>query len=341
MDRRAGLCLLCLLLIAPAANALCHWDPEVTPPPGLTECTGSYDSVQKPWPRLPTDAEIDSAKEAYVTYLQEQNKRIDEVEVVKFHTCEGRWVNHVEMEIHWSWWWESITGGEGEWKNDVSHTFLTYTPEKEAFEFVLTFSPSPFFSGMYGDPPMGFALGDCADAPATASTAQGSPTPAPPEDDGEIPWVVVVGALAVLGAAGFAFAKLLGGRKKTGKKDNKEEKKKEEPEEKVTYILQLSSDRLVVGPEQPAPLSVSVWKREGNSAPQPAPGASITITAPPSSGILVGPPAGASPLTTTVSAEGAAPSTPVILEVVASVGGTSTRATVTVEVTGESRMEFY
>ena len=342
MHHRAWFCLLCLVLIAPSAHALCHWDPDTTPQPGIRECEGSHEDYDPEWPRHPTDAEIESAKEDFLAELKggEARTRIDDVKVVTFHTCSGNWTNHVEMRVGFTTWWESITG-EGKWVQGYDETFLVYTPGSKAFEFVRTRVPSAYFSGMYGDPPQGFARGPCADAPATTSTVRGAPTPPPPDDDGEIPWVVVIGALAVLGAAGFAGAKVLGGRGKDGERETKEEKKKDEPEEKVTYILQLSSDRLVVGPEQPAPLSVSVWKREGNSAPQPAPGASITITAPPSSGVLVGPPAGASPLTTTVSAEGAAPSTPVILEVVASVGETSTRATVTVEVTGESRMEFY
>lgn len=342
MHHHAWLCLLCLLLIAPGANGLCHWDPDTAPAPGIPECTGSHEDYDPEWPRLPTDAEIESAKEEYLAWLQdrETKTRIDDVKLVTFHTCSGNWTNQVEMRVEYQWWWESTTG-EGEWKPASAETFLVYTPGSKAFEFVLTRVPSPYFSGMYGDPPRGFARGPCADAPGTVSTAPGGPTSTPPDDGGEVPWVVVVGALAVLGAAGFASAKVLGGKGKTGDGGGKKEEKEEKEEEKVTYILQLSSDRLVVGSEQPAPLTVTVWKRIGNGAPLPAPGASIAVTAPTASGVLVAPPGGTSPLSTTVSAEGAAPSAPVTLEVVASVGETSTRATVTVEVTGETVMEFY
>jgi hypothetical protein len=341
MDRRTWFCFLCLLLIAPAAHAVCHWDPDTTPQPGIRECEGSHEDYDPEWPRLPTDAEIESAKEDFLAELTggETRTRIDDVKVVTFHTCSGNWTNQVEMRVGFTTWWESITG-EGKWVQGSSETFLVYTPGSKSFEFVSTHVPSAYFSGMYGEPPLGFARGACAAAPGTVSTAPGGPTPAPPDDGGEIPWVVVVGALAVLGAAGLAGAKVLGGKGKKGDGDKKNEREEKE-EEKVTYILQLSSDRLAVGPEQPAPLTVTVWKRIGDGAPRPAPGASITITAPPASGVQVAPPGGTSPLSTMVSAEGAVPAAPITLEVVASVGETSTRATVTVEVTGEADMEFY
>ena len=344
MHRRAWFCLLCLVLIAPSAHALCHWDPDTTPQPGIRECEGSHEDYDPEWPRLPTDAEIESAKEDFLAELQggETKTRVDDVKVVTFHTCSGNWTNQVEMRVGFTTWWESITG-EGKWVQGYTETFLVYTPSMKAFEFVQTHVPSAYFSGMYGDPPQGFARGPCANVPATVSTVRAGPaTTAAPDDGGDVPWVVVIGALAVLVAAGFTGAKVLGGKGKIGeRRDKKEEKKSEDPEEKVSYILQLSSDRLVIGPDQLAPLTVSVWKRTGDGAPHPAPGASITVTAPLSSGVLVSPPAGASPLMTTVSSDSEPPSSAVILEVVASVGGTSTRATVTVEVTGEADMEFY
>ncbi len=140
------------------------------------------------WPRLPTDAEIESAKEDYLAMLQEGETkvRIDDVKVGQFHTCNGNWTNHVEMRVEYSWWWTSTTG-EGEWKSETADTFLVYTPGSKSFEFVLTRGPSAYFSGMYGDPPSGFARGSCADAPASATPTRASPTTTPPQDDGDVP----------------------------------------------------------------------------------------------------------------------------------------------------------
>ncbi|HOV68643.1 MAG TPA: hypothetical protein PLI31_09840, partial [Methanoregulaceae archaeon] len=116
MDRRTWFCLLSLLLIAPSAHALCHWDPDTTPQPGFRECIGSYQETggvdAQFWPRFPTDAEIESAKEEHLAWLQDQDTktRVDDIKVVKYHTCNGNWTNQVEMRVEYAWWWVSTTG---------------------------------------------------------------------------------------------------------------------------------------------------------------------------------------------------------------------------------------
>jgi hypothetical protein len=342
MSCRTWLTFICLLMIIASAEGLCHWDVEVTPAPGMERCRGNYDSRQNPWPRLPTDAEIETAKEDYLAFLMEgdDQRRIDGVNVAKFHTCEGSWVNRVEMQVDWSWWWSSIAAepGEGEWKPAISYTFLVYSPGSDEFEFVATTIPSVYFLGMSGDTVQGFATGSCSGGGTTGSSGGSSP----PESDDGLPWVVIVGALAVLGAAGFAGAKLLGGKKKTAAAGKPEEKKKKKEQEKVRYILQLSTDRLTVTADATAHLTVTAWKIIGDTPSAPAPEAAITLTIPPEDrGLSVQPPSGQGTVEASVSLVSQVSRNPVTITVTASAGKSSISSTVTVEIPADYVMEFF
>jgi len=164
-----------------------------------------------------------------------------------------------------------------------------------------------------------------------------SPLP-PPEGDNT--WIVVVGVIGVLGAGAVAGAKILGGKKPATEapgKGSEKEKKKKEP---VTYILQLSANHLSVTSEQPASLSVAVWKKEGDKPPLPEPGAVVTVTNPPGSGLSVTPSTGNSPLQAVVAQAGDEKEPSVVLGITASAGGTTKKAEVTVDVSSRTKIEF-
>jgi hypothetical protein len=345
MHSRTWLTLFCLFLIVASAGAVCWGDAEIAPPSGFPDCPGSFaDSYQEHWPRLPTDTEIGTAKEDYLTYLQDQNTkiRIDDVKIVKYHYCEGDWTNHGDMRVQYSWWWTSTTG-EGAWQSDSKDASLIYLPGTKTFEFAVNHVPSPYFSFNGAGFTQGFATGPCSRGTGVTPTTSGGAAK-PPADDEEFPWVVVIGALGALGVAGIAGAKVLGGKKESLKpapSGKKTEKKDEKKEEEVSYILQLSADRLLVTPDQPATLTVTVWKRTGERAPVPAPEASVTIGNPAGSGLSVSPSTGGSPLSARIAAAGEPAGSPVVLEVTATAGMTSKKAVVTVEVTGKADMEFF
>jgi hypothetical protein len=319
-------------------SALCHWAPEVTPPQGVPPCSGYLDSHQQPWPRLPTDAEIETAKGDYLAYLLEGDevRRIDEVKVVKYHTCEGTWVNHVDMEVKYSWWWVSISG-EGEWKPLVDYTFLIYDPAHNRFEFVLDIGVSPYFLGFITNAVQGFATGSCSSGGGAVPTSSGGSV-SPESDDNS--WIVIIGAIAVIGGGLAIGAKKLAGGK--GKPDSGDKKKKEKEPEKVRYILQLSTDHLTITPEAPAHLKVTAWKIVGENPPAPAPEAGITLTVPAGNeGLLVQPVSGNGSVETSVALVSQIAKSPVLITVTASAGKSSVSAQVTVEIPAEYLMEFF
>jgi hypothetical protein len=340
MSCRFCLFLLCLLLIGPPANALCHWAVEVTPPPGVPPCSGYQDSRQQPWPRLPTDTEIGSAKEEYLSYLLaeegDERRRIDSVQMVKFHTCEGTWVNHVDMEVKYSWWWESISG-EGEWQPSVAYTFLIYDPGRDRFEFVLDIGVSPYFLGFITNAVQGFATGSCSSGGGTVSPPASGGSASPDSDDTS--WIVIIGAIAIIGGGLAIGAKKLAGGKK--EKPSEEKKKKKEPE-KVRYILQLSADHLTVTPDSAAPLKVTAWKIVGERPPAPAPEAAITLTIPAGNeGLSLRPASGAGSVEASIALISQVAQSPVPITVTASAGKSSVTSQVMVEIPAEYVMEFF
>ncbi|HPA07893.1 MAG: hypothetical protein KA094_01430 [Methanoregulaceae archaeon] len=340
MSCRTWLFLLCFLLVITPANALCHWAPEVTPPPGVPPCRGYPDSLQQPWPRLPTDTEIETAKEEYLAYQLEgsERRRIDSVVVAKYHTCEGTWINHVDMEMKYSWWWESVTG-EGEWQPSTAYTFLIYDPARNRFEFVLDIGMSPYFLGFITNPVQGFATGSCSSGGGAVVPTVSGGSVAPESDDNS--WVVIIGAIAVIGGGLAIGAKKLAGGK--GEKDTREKKKKEKKEpEKVRYILQLSTDRVTVTPDSAASLKVTAWKIVGTSPPAPAPEAAITLTVPAGNeGLSVQPASGTGSVEASVALVSQVAKSPVLITVTASAGKSSVSAQVTVEIPAEYLMEFF
>jgi len=341
MSCRTWLFLLCVLLVITPANALCHWAPEVTPPPGVPPCSGSYDSRQQPWPRLPTDTEIETAKEEYLSYLLagegDERRRIDTVQMAKYHTCEGTWINHVDMEVKYSWWWESVTG-EGEWQPSADYTFLIYDPGHNRFEFVLDIGVSPYFLGFITNAVQGFATGSCSKGGGAVPPTVSGGSVTPESDDNS--WVVIIGAIAVIGGGLAIGARKLAGGK--GEKDTGEKKKKEKEPGKVRYILQLSNDRVTVTPDSNARLKVTAWKIVGENPPAPAPEAAISLTIPAGSeGLSVQPASGTGSMETSIALVSQVAKSPVPITVTATAGKSSVTAQVTVEIPAEYLMEFF
>jgi hypothetical protein len=235
------------------------------------------------------------------------------------------------MKVDASWWWESSTGMEGEWRPGSESSFLIYTPGRNAFEFVFTHVPSAYFSGMYSDTVQGFSTGACS----LGSTGTG---PAPPPED-ETPWTVIIGAGALIGAGLVLGAKKLGAK---GKPAPDDKKKEEREEEKVRYILQLSTDHLTVTPETAARLKVTAWKVVGTRPPAPAPEAAIALSVPAGNeGLSVRPASGTGSVEAVVALTSAVSTSPVVITVTASVGKSAESAPVTVEIPAEYLMEFF
>ena len=177
--------------------------------------------------------------------------------------------------------------------------------------------------------------------PTYESGFSGVPVTVPPErvpvtvrpvrtyypDEPDTPWILVIGAIGVLGVGAVIGAKLLGGKKPApvtpgtaGQKDEKEKEKKKE--ESVTYILQLSANDVSVTPDEPVSLSVAIWKKVGDSPPVPEPGAVVTVENPADSGLLVTPLTGNSPLKAEIALAGEMKRPSVILGITATAGGT-------------------
>jgi hypothetical protein len=170
------------------------------------------------------------------------------------------------------------------------------------------------------------------------------PTQAPPPE-GDNTWILVIGAIGAIGVGAVAGAKLLVGKKPapvTGetarkKEDKKKEKKKDES---VTYILQLSANKLSVMTDQSASLTVTVWKKVGESPPVPEPGAFVTIENSPTSGLSVAPSSGNSPLQSRIALAGEPKEATATLGITATAGGSIKKAEVTVDISGKTRIEF-
>ncbi|HUU75691.1 MAG TPA: hypothetical protein VMW63_06330 [Methanoregulaceae archaeon] len=163
----------------------------------------------------------------------------------------------------------------------------------------------------------------------------------PPGDDNT--WIVIVGALVIIGGGLAVGAKVLGKSKEKGTEPVTPGKKKEKKEkEQVRYILQLSADHLTVTKDAPAHLTVTAWKISGNTPPAPAPEAALTLTVPADDkGLSVQPASGNGSVTSGVSLVSQVSKNPVTITVTASAGKSSVSAQVTVEIPADYVIEFF
>lgn len=187
------------------------------------------------------------------------------------------------------------------------------------------------------------ALSACNKYGISISCGKG-PTVIQPPPKSDDTWILVIGAIAVIGVVGGALVL-------TKKKPPaptpvekplikpKEVKKKEE-KKPSRYILQLSTDRLSVEPGKPANLVVSVWKQVGSQPPQRAPEAAISLTVPADSGLLIIPSSGQGELRAQISGGDTMNSGEFPLTVTASAKGSTQEATVMVTVKEDYVMRF-
>lgn len=191
------------------------------------------------------------------------------------------------------------------------------------------------------------ALSACNKYGITISCAPGSSvTPPPPKSD-DI-WIVIVGVVAVAGAVGGAV--VLTKKKPSApatvvkphpkQKEVKTKEKEKEKKKIVHYILELSKDRLSVGPEKPEHLTVSVWMQEGTQPPQRVPEAAISLTLPLGVGLIVTPSAGYGELQVQVRTQDPVQTGEFPLTVTAMAGGSSHKATVIVSIDEEYVMRI-
>ncbi len=145
---------------------------------------------------------------------------------------------------------------------------------------------------------------------------------------GGLPWQAIAGGLGAVAAAAAAMA---GAAAKTSAKS----KTKQDPNQPIGYILNVSSDRLSVSPEQSQTLTVTVYQVMPDGRPVPA-AANISLTAPP--GASVQPASGASPLSAVVWQTGEiAPGAQLLVQ--AATAGGSSQTAVTVVGAGELRLD--
>ncbi|HIH27657.1 MAG TPA: hypothetical protein HA256_06765 [Methanoregulaceae archaeon] len=174
----------------------------------------------------------------------------------------------------------------------------------------------------------------CAKYGISCGSTGTGPTP-PPDDDNS--WIVIIGAIAVIGGGLAIGAKKLGSK---GKPTSDDKKKKEK--EKVRYILQISTERLTVTPDASAHLKVTAWKIVGENPPAPAPEATITLKVPAGNeGLSIQPASGTGSVEASVALVSQVSKSPVMITVTATAGKSSVSAQVTVEIPAEYLMEFF
>ena len=176
------------------------------------------------------------------------------------------------------------------------------------------------------------------------------PTVTQPPPESDYTWIVVIGVLVVAGVVGGAVvltkkkppaeAPVVQPRPKP-KEVKTKEKEKEKEKEEIQYILQLSTDRLLVEPGKPANLMVTVWKQVGSQPPQQASEAAISLTLPAEAGLIMTPSSGRGQLSAQVRAGDATTSGEFPVTVTATVGNNTQEATVMVSIEPYYVMELY
>jgi hypothetical protein len=148
-------------------------------------------------------------------------------------------------------------------------------------------------------------------------------------------WVVVVGGLAVMGAAAAGFTGLAAAAAVLVRRAKKKRLEDGDPQvleddEIVGYILQLSTDEIMLKGNQVQPVAIDCWQVTADGGYKAAPEASIQIQPPPaSSGINVWPLSGQGSLDVHIQLDGLPPDYQYHVVVYASGGGQSTSAAIT------------
>jgi hypothetical protein len=171
------------------------------------------------------------------------------------------------------------------------------------------------------------------------AAAGGSPATPVPTDDSGIPWQVIFGGggLAISGGVlATAIVNIFKKRDKSKSKTGKSDEQEQDPDEVVGYILQLSSDAVMLTSGQPASVNATVWQVTANGATAQASDAAIQVDMPgaAASFLQVTPTSGQGQIACTFSQAGEPGQDEVLVTFNASAaqGGTSAQVRVTMAV---------
>lgn len=172
------------------------------------------------------------------------------------------------------------------------------------------------------------------------------------DTNGDIPWIVVIGAIGALGVAAVAGAKVLGKKSPAPQKPSTPREKEKEKKKPVQYILQFLPESLAktavagvvhlnAGPGESASFTVLVKKKLQDGTITSAPEAQISILPKPGTeGISVAPSRGSGQVSCTVSVDKnvTAETGELMVSVTGAGGGFSTN--VIVDIDQNYRVEF-
>ena len=337
--------LLLFITIMIPANAVCWAGTMYEEESGLLKCTGTlnkYENGKASWPRLPTNTEIESARQDFEQYWRAQKQKnpayfgeLPTYITKKRHECKnGIPINNV-----------NVIGVRDDYFDDGYG--LVYNPSRDNFEFLVSFNPPlvhpiselnnyDYFNGWATESTCGYK------GPGSSQV--------PPEDN--IPWVVVIGAIGALGVAAVAGAKVLGKKPPAPQKPSTPREKEKEKKKPVQYILQFLPESLAktavagvvhlqAGPGESASFTVVVKKRLQDGTITSAPEAQISIVPKPGTeGISVAPSRGSGQVSCTVSVDKnvTAETGELVVSVTGAGGGFSTN--VIVDIDQNYRVEF-
>lgn len=259
---------------------------------------------------------------------------------------------------------QRTSGGTGDGGQTFTKTIHIEPPAKIPFSYSIQIPNSDltdagFAIGLSGNYPPGFIAHPSGigisgsflrSSGSSVGSSGGSTVNQPPPKSDDI-WILVIGAIAVVGVVGGAL--VLKGRTKppetpptraikaeTIHEKEKEKEKKEEKEE-IQYILQISTDKLSIEPKKPGNLTVTVWKQVGTKPPQLAPEAVISLVPQAGSGVNVTPASGQGQLQVQVRTGDPVQAGEFSLTVVATAHGSTQEATVMVSIEPYYVMELY
>lgn len=179
-----------------------------------------------------------------------------------------------------------------------------------------------------------FANPNTSAATTAATTTPGptsSPTTIPVPSDEEFPWKIAVGGAAAVAAAVTAIVAA-----STARTSRKAEKP--DPDLPVGYVLQLSTNRLVLEPDRSTPLTATAFEVLPDGTVRPASTAQMTLIAPP--GTVAQPQSGVGSVTAGIEQVGqVADGAKLTVQATAPRGQTS--VAIAVEVATQYVMEFF
>ncbi len=147
----------------------------------LPDCFDVMVGPSLPQDRLPSNAEIETAKEEYFAYFEKKycwngecNPDLWSVKTYKYHfnqcDSENGWDNRVDLELKEDWLQKDPVTKEDIANTDIFVSYLFYNPETDKFEFCWYCCGGP---GVYRDPAKyisGFRTGSCTGSGSTTGS---------------------------------------------------------------------------------------------------------------------------------------------------------------------------